>query len=105
MSDSPEDVAAIDPTGSVDPLGNIAVVHDITVTASVEIGRRAIPLGEATKIAEGTIVPLDRQADEPFDLLINGTPVARGEVVQVDNEFGLRITQVLESAADLIIHN
>ena len=56
-------------------------------------GRRGVV--ETLELREGSVVTLDRMAGEPVDLLVNGTPIARGEVVVIDEQFGLRLTQVL----------
>mgnify|MGYP001150487236 CR=1 FL=1 len=75
---------------------DLTPVGDVVVTASVEIGRRQITIQEAQSITTGTIIQLDREIDTPMDLLINGQVVARGEVVVVDNEFGLRIVEIVD---------
>ena len=56
-------------------------------------------IGETLSLGPGSIVTLNRLAGEPVDLLVNGTPIARGEVVVIDEEFGLRITEVVAAAA------
>jgi len=63
---------------------------------SVEIGRTGMTVGETLELRPGSIVTLDRLAGEPVDLLVNGTPIARGEVVVVDEQFGLRVTEIVE---------
>ena len=63
---------------------------------SVEIGRTHMTVGETLELRAGSIVTLERLAGEPVDLLVNGTPIARGEVVVVDEQFGLRVTEILE---------
>ena len=71
---------------------------------SVEIGRTRMTVGEMLQLRAGSIVTLERLAGEPVDLLVNGTPIARGEVVIVDEQFGLRVTEIVEgdpAAADL----
>ena len=70
-------------------------LHDVPIDLAVEIGRTRITIGEALALGPGSIVTLDRLAGEPVDLLVNGTPIARGEVVVIDEEFGLRITEVV----------
>ncbi|HTU95816.1 MAG TPA: flagellar motor switch protein FliN [Solirubrobacteraceae bacterium] len=67
----------------------------VPVDLSVEIGRARMSVGETLELREGSVVTLDRMAGEPVDLLVNGTPIARGEVVVIDEQFGLRLTQVL----------
>jgi flagellar motor switch protein FliN/FliY len=69
------------------------------VDLSVEIGRARMSVGETLELREGSVVTLDRMAGEPVDLLVNGTPIARGEVVVIDEQFGLRLTQVLAAPA------
>jgi flagellar motor switch protein FliN len=67
----------------------------VPVDLSVEIGRARMSVGETLELREGSVVTLDRMAGEPVDLLVNGKPIARGEVVVIDEQFGLRLTQVL----------
>jgi flagellar motor switch protein FliN len=71
----------------------------VPVDLSVEIGRAHMSVGETLELREGSVVTLDRMAGEPVDLLVNGTPIARGEVVVIDEQFGLRLTQVLATPA------
>jgi flagellar motor switch protein FliN/FliY len=63
---------------------------------SVEIGRTQMTVGETLDLRAGSIVTLERLAGEPVDLLVNGTPIARGEVIVIDEQFGLRVTEILE---------
>jgi flagellar motor switch protein FliN/FliY len=81
--------------GSVADLRRLSAVP---VELSVEIGRCRMSVGETLELREGSVVTLDRMAGEPVDLLVNGTPIARGEVVVIDEQFGLRLTQVLTAA-------
>ena len=67
---------------------------DVTVELTVEVGRTRMSLGETMSLGQGSVVTLDRLADKPVDLLVNGRPIARGEVVVIDEQFGLRITEV-----------
>jgi flagellar motor switch protein FliN/FliY len=71
----------------------------VPVDLSVEIGRARMSVGETLELREGSVVTLDRMAGEPVDLLVNGKPIARGEVVVIDEQFGLRLTQVLANPA------
>jgi flagellar motor switch protein FliN/FliY len=68
---------------------------DVTVELTVEVGRTHMSLGETMSLGQGSVVTLDRLADKPVDLLVNGRPIARGEVVVIDEQFGLRITEVM----------
>ena len=65
------------------------------VDLSVEMGRSRMTVGETLELRQGSIITLDRMAGEPVDLLVNGTAIARGEVVVIDEQFGLRVTEML----------
>ncbi len=71
-------------------------LSEVPVELSVEIGRTDMTVGETLDLRTGSIVTLDRLAGEPVDLLVNGTPIARGEVIVVDEQFGLRVTEIIE---------
>lgn len=77
---------------AMDGLQRLAQVR---VELSVEIGRTTMSLGEALALGPGSVIALDRMADQPVDLLVNGKLVARGEVVVIDSEYGLRVTEVV----------
>jgi len=74
--------------------GELERLTDVTVEVSVEIGRTTMTLGDALALGPGSVVGLHRMAGEPVDLLVNGRVIARGEVVVIDEEFGLRVTDV-----------
>ena len=74
-------------------------LHDVPVELAVEVGRTKMTIREALALGPGSIVTLNRLAGEPVDLLVNGKPIARGEVVVIDEEFGLRITEIVGPAA------
>ena len=74
--------------------GELERLNDVTVEVSVEIGRTRMTLGDALALGPGSVVGLHRMAGEPVDLLVNGRVIARGEVVVIDEEFGLRVTDV-----------
>ena len=98
MSDALE-FAPLDPdpgSGAAVPLtaGGLDRLREVPVELSCEIGRTSMTIGEALALAPGSIVGLNRLAGEPVDLLVNGRPIARGEVVVIDEEFGLRITEI-----------
>ncbi|HLI58314.1 MAG TPA: flagellar motor switch protein FliN [Solirubrobacteraceae bacterium] len=67
----------------------------VPIDLSVEVGRTRLTVGETLELREGSVITLDRMADEPVDVLVNGTPIARGEVVVIDEQFGLRLTHIL----------
>ncbi|UTI64683.1 flagellar motor switch protein FliN [Paraconexibacter antarcticus] len=75
--------------------GDLERLTDVTVELAVEVGRTYMTLGEALALGPGSVVTLERLADKPVDLLINGRPIARGEVVVIDEQFGLRLTEVI----------
>ena len=77
-------------------------LHDVPVELAVEIGRTRMTIGEALGLAPGAIVGLNRLAGQPVDLLVNGKPIARGEVVVIDEEFGLRVTDVVSGTRGTI---
>ena len=72
----------------------------IPVEVSVELGRAQMTVGATLDVHVGSVITLNRMAGEPVDLLVNGTAIARGEVVVIDEQFGLRVTEVVaESTA------
>ena len=73
---------------------NSEVLHNIPVTLSVEVGRAALKISDLLRLAQGSVVELDRIAGEPLDLLVNNTVVAQGEVVLVNDRYGIRLTRV-----------
>jgi flagellar motor switch protein FliN/FliY len=75
--------------------GDLERLESVAVEVAVEIGRTHMTLGEALALAPGSVVTLARATDQPVDLLVNGRPVARGEVIAVDEEFGLRVTEII----------
>jgi flagellar motor switch protein FliN/FliY len=75
-------------------------LYDVPVELAVEIGRTQMTIRETLALGPGSIVTLNRLAGEPVDLLVNGKPIARGEVVVLDEEFGLRVTEVLVAEAN-----
>ena len=74
------------------------VVLDIPVTISMEIGRTKISIRNLLQLNQGSVVELDRLAGEPMDVLVNGTLIARGEVVVVNEKFGIRLTDIISPA-------
>ncbi|MDH3760598.1 MAG: flagellar motor switch protein FliN [Gammaproteobacteria bacterium] len=74
------------------------VILDIPVTVAMEIGRTQLSIRNLLQLNQGSIVELDRLAGEPMDVLVNGTLVAHGEVVVVNEKFGIRLTDVISPA-------
>ncbi len=79
------------------PDENMEVILDIPVTISMEIGRTSISIRNLLQLNQGSVVELDRLAGEPMDVLVNGTLIAHGEVVVVNEKFGIRLTDVISA--------
>ncbi len=77
---------------------NLDVILDVPVTLSMEVGRTRIPIRNLLQLNQGSVVELDRAAGEPLDVFVNGTLVAHGEVVVVNEKFGIRLTDVISPA-------
>ena len=77
---------------------NINLILDVSVTLALEVGRARMSVRELLQLAPGAVVELDRMANEPLDVLVNGVRVARGEVVVVNEKFGIRLTEVVSAS-------
>jgi len=77
---------------------NPDVLQNITVTLSVEVGRAMIKIRDLMRLTQGSVVELDHIAGEPLDLLVNKTVVAQGEVVLVNDRYGIRLTRVVPAS-------
>ena len=77
---------------------NSDVLQNIPVTISVEVGRTSLKIRDLMRLTQGSVVELDRIAGEPLDLLVNDTLVAQGEIVLVNERYGVRLTQVIPAA-------
>ncbi|MFZ8939621.1 MAG: flagellar motor switch protein FliN [Burkholderiaceae bacterium] len=94
-SDNPtQPDAAVDDAGSI----NSEVLQNIPVTLSIEVGRASIKIRDLMRLTQGSVVELDRIAGEPLDLLVNNTVVAQGEVVLVNERYGIRLTRVVPAS-------
>ena len=80
---------------------NYRLLADIPLRLSVEVGSTSLKLAELMDLSEGAVVELDRQSNELLDILVNGTLVARGEVVTVGGKFGIRVVDVVAAEARL----
>ncbi len=74
---------------------NLDVILDVPVTISMEIGRTQINIRNLLQLNQGSVVELERFAGEPLDVLVNGTLIAHGEVVVINDKFGIRLTDVI----------
>lgn len=77
---------------------SIDMIMDIPVTMTVELGRTKIAIRSLLQLAQGSVVELDGLAGEPMDVLVNGTLIAQGEVVVVNDKFGIRLTDIITPA-------
>ena len=84
--------------GGVNGEVNLDMVLDIPVTIAMELGRTHISIRNLLQLNQGSVVELDRLAGEPMDVRVNGTLIARGEVVVVNEKFGIRLTDVISAA-------
>lgn len=84
-------------SGSGDDI-NLDVILDIPVTISMEIGNTKINIRNLLQLNQGSVVELDRMAGEPLDVVVNGTLIAHGEVVVVNEKFGIRLTDIISPA-------
>lgn len=77
---------------------NLDVILDVSVTLSMEVGRTRIPIRNLLQMNQGSVVELERAAGEPLDIYVNGTLIAHGEVVVVNEKFGVRLTDIISPA-------
>ena len=86
-------------TGDLDSVTqkeNINLIMDVPLNVTVELGRTSKSIQEILEFAPGTIIELDKIAGEPVDVLVNGKFVAKGEVVVIEESFGVRITEIIK---------
>ncbi len=88
---------ASESSGTAEDL-NLDVILDIPVTISMEIGSTKINIRNLLQLNQGSVVELDRMAGEPLDVVVNGTLIAHGEVVVVNEKFGIRLTDIISPA-------
>jgi flagellar motor switch protein FliN/FliY len=77
---------------------NLDVILDVPVTLSLEVGRTRLPIRSLLQLNQGSVVELERAAGDPLDVFVNGTLVAHGQVVVVNEKFGIRLTDVVSPA-------
>jgi flagellar motor switch protein FliN/FliY len=97
---SPEAEPTQGPAAANQPI-NAGMLQNIPVTISVEVGRAVLKISDLLRLAQGSVVELGRIAGEPLDLLVNDTVVAQGEVVLVNDRYGIRLTRVITAAERL----
>jgi len=74
---------------------NLDLVLEVPVTVSLRVGSTEIPIRDLVRLVEGSVLALDQDATEPMDVLVNGMLIAHGEIVVVDDRFGVRLTDVV----------
>jgi flagellar motor switch protein FliN/FliY len=94
----PAEMPEIDATPTARANGNINLVMGVEIDISVEIGRTRMPIRDLVDLAPGAVVELAKLAGEPADVYANGRRIASGEIVVVDENFGVRITEVAPAA-------
>jgi flagellar motor switch protein FliN/FliY len=97
IADEPQLDRASAPTRSEGDV-NLDVVLDIPVTLSLEVGRSPISIRNLLQLNQGSVIELERATSDPFDVYCNGTLIAHGEVVVVNDKFGIRLTDVISPA-------
>ena len=75
---------------------NLRVLENIEVQLAVEVGNTEMKIGDLLRLKEGSVIELDRLAGDPLDILVNGTMIAKGEVVMVGERFGVRFTEIVD---------
>ena len=94
-----EDLATLDDAQAeahaAEPDRSLDVILDVPVTLSLEVGRTRMPIRNLLQLNQGSVVELERGAGEPLDVFVNGTLIAHGEVVVVNDRFGVRLTDVV----------
>ena len=88
--------ALTDETSSAGKI-NPEVLESIPVTISVEVGKTSLKIRDLLRLTQGSVVELERLAGEPLDLLVNNTVVAQGEIVLVNDRYGIRLTRVISA--------
>ena len=78
---------------------SLDLLMNVTLGVSAELGRCKMRLSELLKLGNGAVIELDRHAGSPVDLFVNGRLIARGEIVAVDDRFGVRVTEIVARAA------
>lgn len=77
----------------------LGMLGNVKVAMTVEVGRTQVTLQDLLRLNEGSVVELDRMAGDPLDILVNGTPIAKGEVVVVGEKFGIRFGDIIDPKA------
>lgn len=77
--------------------GDLSILQDVPMVLEAEMGRASKSLRDVLRIGEGSVIDFDKEANEPVDLTINGKLIARGEIVEIEGNYGVRITELIYS--------
>jgi len=91
-----EATASIARDPSTEPGVQLDLIQNVAVNISVEVGRSSLRIRDLLRLGQGSVIELDRVAGEPLDVCVNNTVIARGEVVLVNERYGIRLTQVVD---------
>jgi len=91
---STPDYAELRTTSSAPVGASLNLLADVTVTATAELGHSSMTIAQLLQLSEGTVIPLDRPTSQPVDIVVQGVPVARGEVTVVGDHFAIRVTEI-----------
>ncbi len=91
----PDPLRATDADASASVVGSLGLLNDVDMEVTVELGRTTMPIRELLSLQPGMVVEIERAAGGPIDVLVNGRLIARGEVVVIDEEFGVRVTEIV----------
>ncbi|MCL2170591.1 MAG: flagellar motor switch protein FliN, partial [Defluviitaleaceae bacterium] len=94
---SPVQFSHLNPADVAQQKENIEIIMDVPLEVTVELGRTSRRIKEILEFAPGSIIELDKLAGEPIDILVNGKFVAKGEVVVIDENFGIRVTNIINA--------
>lgn len=92
---APAQFGDLGPGAPPGPAADVELIADVSMTVTVELGRVKLTVRDLLALREGSLVELDRQAGAPVDVMVNGRLVARGEVVVLDDELGVRVTEIV----------
>ena len=91
----PDPLRANGPDAASPAIGSLGLLSDVDMEVTVELGRTTMPIRELLALQPGMVVEIERAAAGPIDVLVNGRLIARGEVVVIDEEFGVRVTEIV----------
>lgn len=94
---SPSDADPIAARSNGSSMKNMSLLMDVSLAVTVELGRARMPLRQVLELQSGSVIELDRLAGDPVDVFVNNRLIARGEVVVVDDKFGVRVTELVDS--------